>query len=80
LDLAKLPLGKISRTQIMRTYGVLSTALKILGEESSQKRDRHIADITNRFYTMVPHNFGLAQPPLLNGVTMIKVTIEYIIV
>ena len=30
-------------------------------------------DCTNRFYTLVPHDFGLKKPPLLNSADVIKV-------
>ena len=30
-------------------------------------------DATNRFYTLVPHDFGLKKPPLLNSAELIKV-------
>lgn len=30
-------------------------------------------DCTNRFYTLVPHDFGLKKPPLLKSADVIKV-------
>lgn len=33
-------------------------------------------DCTNRFYTLVPHDFGLKKPPLLNSADVIKVTFK----
>ena len=33
-----------------------------------------IVDATNRFYTLIPHDFGLKKPPLLDKPDIIKVT------
>ena len=32
-----------------------------------------ILDASNRFYTLIPHDFGFRSPPLLNKAEMIKV-------
>ena len=32
-----------------------------------------ILDASNRFYTLIPHDFGLRSPPLLDKTEMIKV-------
>ena len=37
--------------------------------------DMKILDASNRFYTLIPHDFGLKPPPLLNRADMIKVSI-----
>ncbi|KIH43053.1 hypothetical protein ANCDUO_26952 [Ancylostoma duodenale] len=31
-----------------------------------------VLDATNRFYTLIPHSFGMDTPPLLNTAAMIK--------
>jgi poly [ADP-ribose] polymerase len=31
-------------------------------------------DATNRFYTLVPHDFGMKKPPLLDTAEVIKVS------
>ena len=35
--------------------------------------DTKILDASNRFYTLIPHDFGMKAPPLLNNTDMIKV-------
>ncbi|XP_045512835.1 poly [ADP-ribose] polymerase isoform X2 [Pieris brassicae] len=65
LDTEKMPLGKLSKKQIKSGYNVLSQLLAIVqkGNASNSK----IVDSTNRFYTVVPHSFGLDNPPLLDS-------------
>ncbi|XP_039748825.1 poly [ADP-ribose] polymerase [Pararge aegeria] len=70
LDTEKMPLGKLSKKQIKSGYNVLSELLKYL--EKGQANENKIIDATNRFYTLVPHNFGLDNPPLLNTTEIIK--------
>ena len=32
-----------------------------------------ILDASNRFYTLIPHDFGMKKPPLLDNLELIKV-------
>ena len=80
LDLEKMPLGKISRKQIMDAYGVLNETLKGLKASAEQGSNRMLVDVTNRFYTTIPHNFGLSQPPLLNSEKIIQVITAWFLI
>ena len=74
LDLGKMPLGKISKAQILNAYSILSETAKLL--EEGAKRDNYrklLVDVTNRFFTLVPHNFGTSDPPLLDNSDLVKV-------
>ncbi|XP_023941919.1 poly [ADP-ribose] polymerase [Bicyclus anynana] len=70
LDTEKMPLGKLSKKQIKAGYNVLSELLQHL--EKGKINENKIIDATNRFYTLVPHNFGTDNPPLLNNADTIK--------
>lgn len=73
----KMPLGKMSRKQLLEAYSVLSDSTKLRDqEEDERKRNRLIADVTNRFYTLIPHNFGTRMPPLLDNDELLKVCCE----
>lgn len=48
----------------------LSPSLKALSQGSS---DAQILDLSNRFYTLIPHDFGMKKPPLLNNADSVKV-------
>ncbi|KHJ86030.1 Poly(ADP-ribose) polymerase catalytic domain protein, partial [Oesophagostomum dentatum] len=69
LDLDKMPLGKLSRKQITKAYSVLTELQTLLEKEVDQDK---VLDASNRFYTLIPHNFGMRKPPLLKSTDMIK--------
>ncbi|KAI1712161.1 poly(ADP-ribose) polymerase catalytic domain-containing protein [Ditylenchus destructor] len=70
IDMEKMPLGKLSRKHILNAYSVLTQLQKLIEEGQPSYND--YLDATNRFYTLIPHNHGLASPPLLNTKEMIK--------
>ncbi|KAJ0180031.1 hypothetical protein K1T71_004622 [Dendrolimus kikuchii] len=70
LDTEKMPLGKLSKNQIKSGYKVLSEILELI--ENGKATQSTIIDATNRFFTLIPHNFGVNNPPLLDAVEMIK--------
>ena len=65
-----MPLGKLSRRQIESAYSVLS---ELQREISGGKNHSKILDASNRFYTLVPHDFGLSKPTPLNNEEVIKI-------
>ena len=74
IDLKKLPLGKLSRKQLNTAYSVLTEAQNILNTDTKDNATK-ILDCSNKFYTLIPHDFGLDQVPLLNSLDLIKVKI-----
>ena len=70
IDLQKMPLGKLSKRQIQAAYSILSEVQQALSQGSS---DSHILDLSNRFYTLIPHDFGMKKPPLLNNANSVQV-------
>lgn len=88
IDTKKMPLGKLSKKQIESAYKVLSEALefiKNLEKESEEAADAaagnsaginaRLLDCSNRFYTLIPHDFGMKQPPILDKVDLINTKI-----
>lgn len=79
LNTEEMPLGKISRKQVLRAYAALSESVELLKniadatDEEKRRASRKILDVTNRFYSMIPHNFGMQKPPLLDNDELIKV-------
>ncbi|XP_055949257.1 poly [ADP-ribose] polymerase 1-like isoform X2 [Argiope bruennichi] len=73
IDLKKMPLGKISEKQIAMAYGILGEAQQILARGGSKSK---ITEVSNRFFTLIPHNFGLKKPPLLDNESIINNKIE----
>ncbi|KAL4239025.1 Poly [ADP-ribose] polymerase 1 [Mactra antiquata] len=69
IDLKKMPLGKLSKKQIKSAYSVL-TELQELNEKGGTATQ--ILDASNRFYTLIPHDFGMKKPPMLDTAEIIK--------
>lgn len=54
-DVKKMPLGKLSKDNIQKGYGILKQLL----DEIKGKRNRNrMADLSNEFYSFIPHNVG----------------------
>ncbi|CAF1311166.1 unnamed protein product [Rotaria sp. Silwood1] len=70
IDLRKMPLGKLSRNQLNMAYQVLTELQTLITSGSTKKTS--IIDATNRFYTLIPHNFGLSKPKLLDNIDLIQ--------
>nr|XP_053644979.1 poly [ADP-ribose] polymerase 1-like [Cherax quadricarinatus] len=86
IDVKKMPLGKLSKKQIQDAYKVLSEALELIqklekkpdgeaSDSSAQLIKTQLLDCSNRFYTLIPHDFGMKKPPLLDDVELIKTKI-----
>ena len=61
LDIKKMPLGKLSKTQIAKGFEVLEQIEDVL----KQGRKTNLTELTSKFYTLIPHNFGRQRPPLI---------------
>jgi poly [ADP-ribose] polymerase len=58
----KCPLGQLSREQIDQGRGVLDRAKALLNAGADPRsRRREFDELTNRFYSLIPHNFGYAK-------------------
>eukprot|EP01132_Coremiostelium_polycephalum_P001539 gene1539-1936_t len=63
-DVKKMPLGKISQTQIKNAYRVLTEIQDLLTAEGTPRNK--IVDASARFYTLIPHDFGRDQVPMID--------------
>jgi len=70
IDLTKLPLGKLSKKQMQRAYALLTEITEIISKDPVEKNK--MMDYSNRFYTLIPHDFGYDQPPCLESDDLIK--------
>ncbi|KAJ8410210.1 hypothetical protein AAFF_G00201910 [Aldrovandia affinis] len=73
IDLQKMPLGKLSKRQIQSAYSILSEVQQAVSESAS---DSHVLDLSNRFYTLIPHDFGMKKPPLLSDLDYIQAKVQ----
>lgn len=74
IDLAKMPLGKLSKRQIQNAYALLTEATQAFVVKSSDETaSRHkILEVTNKFYTLIPHNFVENEMRPLDNERIIK--------
>lgn len=73
IDTEKMPLGKISRKQLLEAYSVLNDSFKLREREKDERKlKRLMTDVSNRFYTLIPHSFGTRAPPLLDNDELVK--------
>lgn len=63
LDMEKMPLGKLSKDQINKAFDVLNEISHYIKYGATEM---DFIDASNRFYTLIPHNFGMRSPPILN--------------
>lgn len=75
LDLTKMPLGKLSKKQLEKAFGILAQAEELLKDKDVSKAK--FVDISNQFYTLIPHDFGRKSPPVLDNNELIKVCFHY---
>ncbi|OQR93407.1 poly ADP-ribose polymerase [Achlya hypogyna] len=110
LDLKRMPLGKLSKQQIAKGYGILDQISETLREiESLQgtneedvpdtertarrrsgrkkalpskvktqvaKAKAQLKTLSSAFYTLVPHDFGMNLPPVIDSVWEIKLKLD----
>ncbi|KAL3086629.1 hypothetical protein niasHT_037755 [Heterodera trifolii] len=76
IDLTKMPLGRLSRSHVLKAYKVLTELQQILERKEdgkAQPTSRGVfVDFTNRFYTLIPHATGLKSPPILDNLNVLK--------
>lgn len=76
IDLRKMPLGKLSRNQLNKAYQVLTELQTLITSGSPTKTS--LIDASNRFYTLIPHDFGLSKPKILDNLELIQSKTEMI--
>lgn len=76
IDTGKMPLGKLSTKQLKQAYEVLTELQTLISNRTTKKT--LIIDATNRFYTLIPHDFGLAKPKILDNLELIQSKTEMI--
>jgi poly [ADP-ribose] polymerase len=63
VDVKKMPIGKISKQQIKRGYKVLT---RLADAIKTKKSNSEFVALSSEFYTIIPHDFGMRTPPVIN--------------
>jgi len=74
IDLKKMPLGKLSKKQIEMAYKCLSECQQFISDGT--RTGGKILDASNRFFTLIPHDFGMKQPPLIDNEEYLNLKIQ----
>ncbi|RWR99229.1 Poly [ADP-ribose] polymerase 1-like protein, partial [Dinothrombium tinctorium] len=74
LDLAKMPLGKISKDQVMSAYAVLNEISCMI--ETNEKSLTKMLDASNRFYSLIPHDFGTDNVIVIKNKELLQEKLE----
>ncbi|XP_076202335.1 protein mono-ADP-ribosyltransferase PARP3 isoform X2 [Aptenodytes patagonicus] len=78
IDVKKMPLGKLSKQQIARGFEALEELEAALQEQPPQAA--RLEDLSSRFYTIIPHNFGRARPPPINSPDLLRAKKDMLLV
>ena len=70
IDLKEMPLGKIKKSQITKGYKILSKIGDLLS--NNEATVGKLKDYTNKFYTLIPHDFGDLSPPTIDNLELVK--------
>jgi poly [ADP-ribose] polymerase len=83
IDIDRMPLGKLSKNQIHKGYKILKKIQMLLNgtsdEEDSDDENNAYTDLkslSSRFYTLIPHSFGMKVPPLIDTAVKLKKKID----
>lgn len=72
IDVKKMPLGQITKSQVQKGYDVLESLAKAIDSRSSRK----IEDLSSQFYTVIPHAFGRRVPPPISTADLLNKKID----
>lgn len=73
LDMEKMPLGKISSKQLLQAMGVLKQISDFIKDGATNSQ---FIACSNQFYTLVPHDFGVERPPIIDTTEMVSTKME----
>lgn len=81
-DANKLPLGKLSKTTISRGFQALKDLSALIDNPTlamtvhMSPYDHAVEQLSNMYYSVIPHAFGRNRPPVIGGYTLLKKEIE----
>ena len=81
-DNSKLPLGKLSKTTLGRGFRILRDLAELKADPSlaTSKYQRGytqaVQDLSNSYYSTIPHIFGRCRPPVIDESRLLKQEIE----
>lgn len=77
IDIKKMPLGKLSKTQIAKGFDVLEEIEAAMNQRGGRAR---LEELSSKFFTTVPHNFGRQRPPTIDNKEIVEKKKEMLMV
>lgn len=83
-DAHKMPLGKLSERTLTQGYQILKDIAAMIGDHSlaqsqhGQSLAQALEDLSNRYFSTIPHAFGRNRPPVIQDDRLMKKEIELI--
>lgn len=68
-----MPLGKLSRSQLQQAYATLNELNSMIDLSDKKNKRDHVVIATNKFYTLIPHDFGIRTPQLIDSKEILDV-------
>lgn len=81
-DANKLPLGKLSKRTLQTGFQILKDLSELVNNQSlamSKYGKSYLAateELSNRYFTIIPHVFGRNRPPVINTSDLIKKEVD----
>jgi poly [ADP-ribose] polymerase 2/3/4 len=81
-DVKKLPLGKLNNSTILRGYQALKDLSALLDNAALAQSEYGTSyqaateQLSNAFYSLIPHAFGRNRPPIIQNQAMLKQEID----
>lgn len=81
-DVNKLPLGKLSKSTILQGYQTLKDISELLNDNTLAQSKYGLnlvaarENLSNQFYSRIPHAFGRNRPPVIGTTDMLKREVE----
>ncbi|KAL1851169.1 hypothetical protein Plec18170_006493 [Paecilomyces lecythidis] len=81
-DARKLPLGKLSKRTLRAGFQVLKDLSDLLTDRSLATTQYGVSyavatqDLSNRYFTLIPHVFGRNRPPVIDNQILIKKEVD----
>lgn len=76
-DIKKMPLGKLSKMQIAKGFEVLEEIEAAMNQRRGSAR---LEELSSKFFTTIPHNFGRNRPPTINSKEIVEQKKEMLMV
>uniref|UniRef100_A0A8C8VRV7 Poly [ADP-ribose] polymerase n=1 Tax=Peromyscus maniculatus bairdii TaxID=230844 RepID=A0A8C8VRV7_PERMB len=78
LDVKKMPLGKLSKQQIAKGFEALEALEEAIKKPTGGGQS--LEELSSRFYTIIPHNFGRSRPPPINSPEILQAKKDMLLV